>query len=545
MADRLEITTDDITALIAEGLTLYATDPTRSLELATEARTRAESRGDAERVARADLLASYALEHLSRSHESIEKAETARDFLSAAGDRLSEANACNAIGIAGRSLSRYGEALLSFRRALALFHELEDAGRAAATRNNIGSVYEMIGDYDRALEEYLAALEHYRETSHRLYEGVVAGNVGNIYYAMDDLEKAEEWHGRALEISRDVGDRLGEATWLLNLSSIHRHRGETDAALDLVRPALDIVREIGHRRMEGAILAKIGILEDEKGDGGSATAAWEEATEILREVGAEREYGDVLIRRGEAAARGGERERGRELLEEGIGVFTRIGERKAEHEGYRFLAELYEEEGDFRRALEVCRRMQDLYIEIKGEERERSIAAMQARFDVAQKELERKHFEERAAEQERIAAERSKELNAAAMLLIKKNSLLQGLREELEEIRAGGDLNRLAKASGTIEQSLRSDDDWKRFEETYRLVHHDFISRLSARFPDLSPTELKVAALLHIDLSNKEIADLLCISLRTVESHRYNIRKKLNLPGSANLAVQIGGCVGE
>lgn len=43
----------------------------------------------------------------------------------------------------------------------------------------------------------------------------------------------------------------------------------------------------------------------------------------------------------------------------------------------------------------------------------------------------------------------------------------------------------------------------------------------------LSPTQRKIHALAKRDYSNKEISDLLHISIRTVESHKFNIKKKL------------------
>ena len=45
----------------------------------------------------------------------------------------------------------------------------------------------------------------------------------------------------------------------------------------------------------------------------------------------------------------------------------------------------------------------------------------------------------------------------------------------------------------------------------------------------LSPRELEICNLIKNGLSNKEIAELLRISLLTVERHRHNVRKKLNI----------------
>lgn len=58
---------------------------------------------------------------------------------------------------------------------------------------------------------------------------------------------------------------------------------------------------------------------------------------------------------------------------------------------------------------------------------------------------------------------------------------------------------------------------------------------LAQRFPDLSPTERKVSALIRSGLSSKEIANLLHIDYRSVEQYRFRIRKKLRVPTETSL----------
>ncbi|WP_175627237.1 helix-turn-helix transcriptional regulator [Chryseobacterium sp. JV274] len=65
--------------------------------------------------------------------------------------------------------------------------------------------------------------------------------------------------------------------------------------------------------------------------------------------------------------------------------------------------------------------------------------------------------------------------------------------------------------------------------------HSDFYDCLISKYPDLNPNDLKLCAFLKLDLSNKQIADYDHISIRTVESKKYRLRKKLKLSRDIDL----------
>ena len=83
------------------------------------------------------------------------------------------------------------------------------------------------------------------------------------------------------------------------------------------------------------------------------------------------------------------------------------------------------------------------------------------------------------------------------------------------------------------------DDEWEHFMQYFDEVHGDFSRRLRQEFPQLSPQDLKLCAYLRMNLSTKEIAQLLNITIRGVEIARYRLRKKLMLQRTVNLAEYI------
>ena len=70
-----------------------------------------------------------------------------------------------------------------------------------------------------------------------------------------------------------------------------------------------------------------------------------------------------------------------------------------------------------------------------------------------------------------------------------------------------------------------------RFEQVYEV----FYKRLMEQFPDLTPGERKLCALLRLNVSSKDIAAITFQNPQSVDMARYRLRKKLNLTGEDNL----------
>ncbi|QHL87387.1 two component regulator three y domain-containing protein [Nibribacter ruber] len=143
---------------------------------------------------------------------------------------------------------------------------------------------------------------------------------------------------------------------------------------------------------------------------------------------------------------------------------------------------------------------------------------------------------------EKLQAEidhKNRELTYSTIHLINKNELLTAVKAELQNIIKNGgraaqadELNRIIK---NIDHNITSEVDWKQFELHFNHVHGDFIHRLQERFPCLTPQEIKLSTYLRLNLTTKDIAQLLNISVRGVEISRYRLRKRLELDRSENL----------
>ncbi|GAB3712637.1 hypothetical protein GCM10027592_51250 [Spirosoma flavus] len=136
--------------------------------------------------------------------------------------------------------------------------------------------------------------------------------------------------------------------------------------------------------------------------------------------------------------------------------------------------------------------------------------------------------------------QKSEELANSTMVLIQKNELLLQLKEELNKTKTklNGRLpsDDFGRINTLIDTNISSEQDWKIFETNFNKVHEQFLKRLFEQYPDLGQGDLKLAAYLRMNLSTKEIAQLLNITHRSVELKRYRLRKKLNLEADTNLS---------
>ncbi|RLD70624.1 MAG: inorganic phosphate transporter [Bacteroidetes bacterium] len=128
---------------------------------------------------------------------------------------------------------------------------------------------------------------------------------------------------------------------------------------------------------------------------------------------------------------------------------------------------------------------------------------------------------------------RQNEMVTMAMSIIHKNEFLSSLKEEIIKIKAGVKDHEtrmgLNKLSLMITQDLSIDRDREKFQMHISEQNSNFIHRLTESFPKMTDNEKRLASLLRLNLSSKEIASILNISPKSVEMNRYRLRKKLKI----------------
>lgn len=162
--------------------------------------------------------------------------------------------------------------------------------------------------------------------------------------------------------------------------------------------------------------------------------------------------------------------------------------------------------------------------------------------EIRHKEIEKREKQIIALQNEKLESEltvKSKELAESTMTIIKKNEILVTIKEEV--------INQ-KKALGTqypnkyydklvrlLDENLSSEDDWAIFQTNFDRIHENFFRNLHSTYTELTSNDLRFCAYLRLNLSSKDIAHLMNISLKGVEMARSRIRKKIGIPSTKSL----------
>ena len=172
------------------------------------------------------------------------------------------------------------------------------------------------------------------------------------------------------------------------------------------------------------------------------------------------------------------------------------------------------------------------------------------RYEEEQKRLLYIHeLERNKAENELIALGNEKleadinfknsELASSAMHLVKKGELISKIKGEITQVMKGLENPQATSELKRVIKALSDDDnmdrEWENFTKHFDKVQSDFLVELKQTHPTITGNELKLCAYLRMNLSTKEIAQLLNISVRGVEIGRYRLRKKLQLSSETSL----------
>jgi DNA-binding CsgD family transcriptional regulator len=123
------------------------------------------------------------------------------------------------------------------------------------------------------------------------------------------------------------------------------------------------------------------------------------------------------------------------------------------------------------------------------------------------------------------------QLSAITIQMVEKNELL----DEIKSIINSKEPNSESQLKRIVNKYTVQENNWKDFDHYFESVNKNFYTRLKQKYPEISGNDLKICALIKLNLSIKEMATILNISPDSVKTARHRLRKKLQLSTEENL----------
>ncbi|KAA1242995.1 tetratricopeptide repeat protein [Aquimarina sp. RZ0] len=159
-------------------------------------------------------------------------------------------------------------------------------------------------------------------------------------------------------------------------------------------------------------------------------------------------------------------------------------------------------------------------------------------FYALRQKMKRNNLEKEKVDNE--LAFKKKELTTHALHLAKKNEVLEGLKQKAREYKTSSTgQSGYQQLIRTINFDLQDENNWENFSKYFHEVHKGFNSKAQQKYPQITTNDLRLMALLKMNLSSKEIANILNISVPGIKKARNRLRKKLGISPKESLEALI------
>lgn len=176
-----------------------------------------------------------------------------------------------------------------------------------------------------------------------------------------------------------------------------------------------------------------------------------------------------------------------------------------------------------------------LYRAYYRKQQEQLLKANKKKLKRKQLKAQKKIVQIRNEKLQELVKSKNRELAISTMSIIKKNEFLNAIKDQLKGVAD----HQVKSVIRTIDRNINNEDDWKFFEDAFNNADKDFLKKVKNLHPELTANDLRLCAYLRLNLSSKEIAPLLNISVRSVEVKRYRLRKKINITRDEGLTEYI------
>lgn len=422
---------------------------------------------------------------------------------------LAKANTLYNIGVVHYLQRRFDKASELYDEAQQIYIELRDSILLAGCYNNKGVLYEQMDSLDLSLFYYNEARKIYDSKKKLKSVAVCSNNIGNIFKKKKNYTVARAQYENALLIRRQLADQRGISIVYNNLSALYLDMGNADSTKKYAYLALSIAKSIGNWETYRNSCATLADIHAIQGNLDSTTRYYKKLLQI----------GDTLFN-----------ERSQKS----------IIEMQMKYESEKKEKELIQ----LQKKIEARRYIQNILIVaiiafilisvlMIMLFRQKSRILRNKNHSL----LKEKQIQELTIEKTQLELEsKNRELATLAIHISNKNEILSEILQKLEKSELENDNSiSIKELIRFINQNFQFDRDWERFKLHFESVNKGFFERLLEKFPDITPYEQRLTAYLRINLTTKELCQLLNISVAGVNKSRQRLRKKLGIDSDTNL----------
>ena len=411
---------------------------------------------------------------------------------------------------------------------------------------------------------------------------------------------AMSYLNEALGLARECDDSSLLANVMTNIGQAYKHSGLLDSALYFMNQGIELRTHLQHDRgvaSSGLIIGELLIKMERYQD---ATDILESSRVLYKKLHDDTGISIAMIRKAEALALAERKDQAFTTADEALTLTQNIGNPNLIADTYAMLATIHAHYGNFNEAYDYTLLLNAIRDSLAEANKERIISELEVRFQTARKDdrimlleaqnevqrknnilltvsiaalgailililvlyrskivglrrqrklleqeqtIRRQESELKDKEQQLLKEQleaKNRELASKALEMLRINETIDSIIEKLEDhSRNNHNDEKLTHYIRGIISGLESqlkNNSWNEFEKIFNNIHSAFFTKLLETCPDLTPTEIKIAALLKLNLNTKEIAALTYKSEAGVKSTRYRLRKKLQLNSDDSLS---------
>ena len=473
--------------------------------------------------------------------------------------------------------SKYDTALSTLTKAKELIAALDNDKLDASFHNLSGNINNSLGHNQDALNAYLKAAAIYEELKNELALAVVYNNLGNVFRSIGNKNKAIENWEKAVLINLELNNHFDLAMNYGNLGVMYLETDSSTNALRYFKEAIRYAKKSDGIQLMAQNYLNLGNTYKELENYLLAERFYDSAMIICSKhtIG----YGVLLvnINSGDLSTLQGNYEIAEQKLQDALREAQNMKLKDEEKGIYLSLYKLYKAKGQFGKALTYNEKyhnlndsinannnskvIQELIEKSEKEKRDKEIvvlnshikSAKQSRMIIAISSLllilalvmlvyflisarRKAQYEKTLIEKENENLNLSKELaeqdlTINALNLARTSEIINSINKRLLVLKesASGEIKQSISAMIHSLQKESNSEPFQEFVVRFENQHQKFYSLLSQKYPQLSSAEIKLCGYLRMNMSTKDIAALTNRSIRTIETHRYNIRTKLGI----------------